>query len=184
MNKRTLLFVSIGILAATALGVLAYAPYAASNRVEAAFEKNDPQELGKVIELEAIEANYRRSLKAELDQAIARNDVANPLLVLGPAMGEMMVERRARELSERPSVLKTIATGTPTMATPGLPLGIAQNPLEGASHSYAGLNRFAITTAGARPVKLILHRQGLTQWRVAEIQTLPAAPPAAPVAQR
>lgn len=184
MNKHTLLFASIGLLATAALGVLAYAPYTASNRVEAAFEKNDLQELGSVIDLGAIEANYRQSLKVELDQAIARNDVASPLLVLGPAMGEMMVERRARELSERPSVLKTIATGTPTLATPGLPLGIDKNPLAGASRGYIGLNRFALTTAGQRPVKLILHRQGLNQWKVAEIQTQPAPPAPTPVAQR
>lgn len=185
MKKLPLVLAAVAVIGVVAVGALAYSPYAASNRIEAAFSKNDPQKLGEVMDLTAIQTNYQKSLKAELDQAIAQSDWSSPLLVLGPAMGEMMVERRARELSERPTLLKTIATGTPTLATPGLPLGIDKNPLEGASRSYAGLNRFAITTQGPHPVELILHRQGLTSWKVAEIHTQPVVrTPPTPVVQR
>lgn len=181
MNKRTLLFIGLGALALVAVGWLAYTPYAASKQIETALAKADPQELGDVLDLDAVQAHYRAQLKTELDQALAQNDLSNPLLILGPAMGEMMVERRARELSERPSILKTIAAGTPTMATPGLPLNLPANPLQEASRGYIGLNRFAITTQGATPVKIVLHREGLIHWKASEI-LLP--PPAQPVVAR
>jgi len=177
MNKRVLLFVGLGALAIGAIGWLAYTPYSASKRIETALAKADPQELGDVLDLEAVQAHYHTQLKAELDQALAQNDLSSPLLILGPAMGEVMVERRARELSERPSVLKTIAAGTPTLATPGLPLNLPANPLKEASKGYIGLNRFAITTQGAAPVKIVLHREGLIHWKASEILLPPPAQP-------
>ncbi len=183
--KKLHLGLGIGVaVVLLGLGFLAYSPYKASSNIEQALAKNDPQALDGIVDDEAIQASYRQRLGEELKQALARNDLSDPLLVLGPAMGEVMVQRRAREYAERPTLLQTIASGTPTLATPGLPLRIEGNPLEGASRGYSGLNRFDITTKGPRPVTIVLHRYGVTQWKVAGIETLPEPAPPVPVAQK
>ena len=134
-----------------------------------AVSEGDSVALLEHVDMEAVEANLKPFFEQRLAQDIQSQNPDSDLLILGEAMGPLMVDRMVWEYSHREAIVHTMLSGEPTKHSDirGQP-----NQVASLATQYGGLNRFEISTQTSDPVTLVLKRRGLG-WKIAAIEFTP-----------
>lgn len=170
----TPLRIALAVGAVVAVGALAYlaaSPYLAARELRAAVVAQQPDALLDLVDTEAVQGHLQAHFQRQLEQDLRENNAQSTLLVLGAAMGEVMVERAAWEYGNRDAIVRTLLNGRPTKRTEKL-APPAQAPIEEAAMGYQGFGRFHIDVPGDEPVVVVMTREGLG-WKVTELQFAP-----------
>ena len=171
LKKSHLAFIVGGALALGLVGYLAYTPYQTSNRIRAAVVAQKPDELLNYVDTDAVQAHFKTHFQQQLQQDLKTHNAQSNLLVLGEAMGEVMVERFSWEYGTREAIVRTLLNGEPTKRDGALVL-VQPTPIEKSTRGYKGLGRFQIDVPGKTPISVVLTRRGLG-WKVTEVNFNP-----------
>ena len=169
MKRSHVAFLAIGVVVFAGVAYAALSPYLTARSIEKAVAEGNGDALLEHVDVESVEANLKPLFERELAQAIATNNQGSDLLLLGEAMGPIMVDRFAWEYSHRDALVQTMLSGKPTKrsnlsALSGEPVSLTTR--------YAGLNRFEVSTQTNQPVTLVLSRRGLG-WKVTSLSFTP-----------
>ena len=97
MKTSHIVLAAVGVLAVAAAGYLAYKPYQTAKNIQAAVAAQKPDALLDYVDTDAVQAHLQTYFKAQLERDLAAKNTQSNLLVLGEAMGDVMVERAAWE---------------------------------------------------------------------------------------
>lgn len=166
----------LAVVVAALLAWTAAGPYLAVNAIRAAVANEDASALARQVDFPAL----RGSLKAQLDERIARQIGGNPdnaiamfgrMLASGLAGGAvdaMVTPTGLGALMEGRKVWNR-ASGLPP---PGKDDGVERpKPLQDAEYRYESTSRFTATVHDdqGRPVVFVLTRKGL-RWKLSDIR--------------
>lgn len=163
-------------LALAALGYLSATPYIAAHRMLTAVTDGDAETLSEYIDFPAL----RQSFKDQLNAAMldAAKDESNPFGALGALLGGAIVER-VIDAYVTPAGIMTMMKGKKLDISGEIDGMDLLQPSDETDLSYAlsyeSWNRFSIAftnneSKAEEEVKLILRRQGLTDWKLTGIE--------------
>lgn len=171
MKKVHLALIAAGAVLVAGVGYLVYAPYQTAKQVQSAVVAKDSAQLLNLVDVQAVEAHLQTHFRQQLQQDIANKNTQSELLLLGEAMGEVMVERLAGEYGNREAIVRTMLNGKPTKGDQPIQPA-SPSPIEQAEMGYQGLGQFHITVPSERPVQLVMTRDGLG-WKVTQVNFTP-----------
>lgn len=180
--KRSRLRTGLGLLALLAgLGLYA-TPYLAVHQMREAARERDAQRLASYVDFPAL----RQSLKLGVQDRLAgrdRNERGDPTpasamgaavaaALLGPMVDVLITPEALGRILQGESPLGLPGRREP--APPAVAGGGEQRPRLHTEMGYESLGRFVFSLRregdDEEPVDLVLHRQGLLQWKLAELR--------------
>lgn len=171
MKTSHIVLAAVGVLVVAAAGYLIYKPYQTAKNIQAAVVAQNPDVLLEYVNTDAVQVHLQTYFKEQLQRDLAAKNYQSNLLVLGDAMGDVMVERAAWEYGTREAIVRTLLNGRPTKRDEPLK-PLQQPPIEQADIGYKGIGRFQIDVPGEEPISLVLTRAGLG-WKVTEVNFNP-----------
>ncbi|HEY5780335.1 MAG TPA: DUF2939 domain-containing protein [Lysobacter sp.] len=159
MKKGTLIGAAIGLV----LVYLAATPYIAVYQMKSAIESRDGQALAEFIDFPSVRQSAKDQFNAMAVKEIASADgEASGLAAVGAALVGAMVEKFIDAAVTPAGLTKLIESGERK--------GVLGSRLTDASTSYAGWDKFIVTTGSANEQgKFVLRRQGLISWKLTEV---------------
>ena len=171
MKTSHIVLAAVGVLVVAAAGYLVYKPYQTAKNIQAAVAAQQPDALLDYVDTDAVQAHFQTYFKEQLQRDLAALNAQSNLLLLGEAMGDVMVERAAWEYGTREAIVRTLLNGRPTKRDEALKPP-AQSPIAQADMGYKGVGRFQIDVPGEEPISLVMTRSGLG-WKVTEVNFNP-----------
>lgn len=172
MNRKVVLALSVLPLPALAAAAYVYfTPHLTLRSMKAAAEERDATTFSQYVDFPAV----RQSLKAELKARMATsatNQSAFPFQALGGVFGEALLEQMV-DVMVRPETLAVMfqGEGPPKGGAPAAQPGLA--PDVDMDAGYDGPNHFVISVkrrdSVEGPVKFVLVRDGVLQWKLAAV---------------
>lgn len=165
-----------GIVAA---GMIVFAVYfatrpsAAFNELREAIAMRDRKAMERLVDFPA----FRESIKSKLRDELSASAVAskNPFAILGAALADRLIEPIV-DIVVSPGGISAMLAGQNVRDIPAKPPVSDGSQTIDTSLAYdgawEGLSRYVVTVRnqGKQAVMLVMHRQGLFDWRLAELR--------------
>jgi hypothetical protein len=176
MNKRA--WAWAGAVSGGLIGGYVYlSPYWAVGSLKSAIESRDLESIEKQVDFPALRVSLKEQVKASMMKSLQEEMSTNPFAALGIALAGPMVDSMVDATVTPAGLSQLLASGSLPDANrqiTGEQVGEASAPsqdiFKSVSMAYQSFNRFQVSIkpseADQQPVKLLLSRDGLVNWRL------------------
>jgi hypothetical protein len=176
MNKQR--WAWAGALSGALIGGYVYlSPFLAVNSLKSAIESRDLESIEKQVDFPALRVSLKEQVKASMMKSLQEEMSTNPFAALGIALAGPMVDSMVDATVTPAGLRQLLASGSLPDANKqitGEQVGEASVPsrdiFKSVSMAYQSFNRFQVSIkpseADQKPVKLLLSRDGLVNWRL------------------
>lgn len=158
-------------------GYIYLSPYLAVNSLKSAIENRDSEAIEKQVDFPALRASLKEQAKASMLKSLQEEMSTNPFAALGMALAGPMVDSMVDATVTPAGLRQLLASGSLPDANrqnTGEQVGEVSAPsrdsFKSVSMAYQSFNRFHVSIkpneADLQPIKLLLSRDGLVNWRL------------------
>ncbi|MBL8199489.1 MAG: DUF2939 domain-containing protein [Chromatiales bacterium] len=145
-------------------------PYIAVHQVKAAAIARDGEALTEHVDFVALRQSLKDQFNAMLVSDVATSKSGGGFAELGAALASVMMEKMIDALVTPAGITALVKGDIPDPAGDSDGADDSREPFNGASMSYASLNKFVVTQQNddGDDVRIVFRRRGLT-WKLCEI---------------